>query len=83
MANKSKSARKRIRQDVKKRIRNKSVMSFLKTHIKQYKESIRADGSDKEDLLKRVISLFDKAAAKGVIHKRNASRNISRISKLS
>jgi small subunit ribosomal protein S20 len=83
MANKSKSARKRIRQDVKKRIRNKSVMSFLKTHIKQYKESIRADGSNKEDLLKRVISLFDKAAAKGVIHKRNASRNISRISKLS
>ncbi len=83
MANKSKSARKRIRQDVKKRIRNKSVMSFLKTHIKQYKESIRADGSNKEDLLKRVISLFDKAAVKGVIHKRNASRNISRISKLS
>jgi small subunit ribosomal protein S20 len=83
MANKSKSARKRIRQDVKKRIRNKSVMSFLKTHIKQYKESIKADGSNKEDLLKRVVSLFDKAAAKGVIHKRNASRNISRISKLS
>ena len=83
MANKSKSARKRIRQDVKKRIRNTSVMSFLKTHIKQYKESIKADGSNKEDLLKRVISLFDKAAAKGVIHKRNASRNISRISKLS
>ena len=83
MANKSKSARKRIRQDVKKRIRNKSVMSFLKTHIKQYKESIRADDSNKEDLLKRVTSLFDKAAAKGVIHKRNASRNISRISKLS
>jgi ribosomal protein S20 len=42
-----------------------------------------ADGSNKEDLLKKVISLFDKAAAKGVIHKRNASRNISRISKLS
>ncbi|MEE2702252.1 MAG: 30S ribosomal protein S20 [Thermodesulfobacteriota bacterium] len=83
MANKSKSARKRIRQDVKKRIRNKSVMSFLKTHIKQYKESIKADGPNKEDLLKRAISLFDKAAAKGVIHKRNASRNISRISKLS
>ena len=82
MANKSKSARKRIRQDVKKRIRNKSVMSFLKTHVKQYNESIKADGSNKEDLLKKVISLFDKAAAKGVIHKRNASRNISRISKL-
>ena len=83
MANKSKSARKRVRQDVKKRLRNKSVMSFLKTHIKQYKESMGADGSNKEDLLKKVISLFDKAAVKGVIHKRNASRNISRISKLS
>ncbi len=83
MANKSKSARKRVRQDVKKRLRNKSVMSFLKTHIKQHKESMGADGSNKEDLLKKVISLFDKAAAKGVIHKRNASRNISRISKLS
>ena len=83
MANKSKSARKRVRQDVKKRLRNKSVISNLKTHLKRYKESLRTNNADKEELFKKVVSLFHKAASKGVIYKRNASRNISKISKLS
>jgi len=83
MANKSKSAKKRVRQNAEKRLRNKSVISNLKTHLKQYKESLRTNNSDKEGLLKKVVSLFHKAASKGVIHKGNASKNISRISKLS
>jgi small subunit ribosomal protein S20 len=83
MSNKSQSAKKRVRQDVKKRLSNKSMISNLKTHIKQYKESLRTDNSDKEKLFRKVVSLFHKAASKGVIYKRNASRNISKLSKLS
>ena len=83
MANKSKSAKKRVRQDVKRRLRNKSALSSIKTKLKAYKVSL-AEGSDnKEELLRGVVSAFHKAASKGIIHKRNASRNISRISKLS
>tara|TARA_B100001996_G_scaffold382953_1_gene376495 strand:- start:368 stop:619 length:252 start_codon:yes stop_codon:yes gene_type:complete len=83
MANKSKSAKKRVRQDVKRRLRNKSVLSSLKTKLKAYKTSLANQSEDKEELLRKVISAYHKAASKGVIHKRNASRNISRISKLS
>ena len=81
MANKSASAKKRARQSIKRRARNKSVISNLKSSIKAYKTALDS-GEDKKDLLlRKVISLYDKAAAKGVIHKRNASRNISKISK--
>lgn len=83
MANKSKSAKKRVRQDVKRRLRNKSVLSSLKTKLKAYKASLLNKDENKDELLRKVISAYDKAASKGVIHKRNASRNISRISKLS
>ncbi|MEE2974960.1 MAG: 30S ribosomal protein S20 [Thermodesulfobacteriota bacterium] len=83
MANKSKSAKKRIRQDINRRLRNRSVMSNLKTHVKAYKKSVTEDGSNKKDLLRKVESLFRKASSKGIIHKRNASRNISKLSKLS
>ena len=57
MANKSQSAKKRVRQDVKKRLSNKSMISNLKTHIKQYKESLRTDNSDKEKLFRKEVSL--------------------------
>ncbi|MBA4729002.1 MAG: 30S ribosomal protein S20 [Candidatus Dadabacteria bacterium] len=81
MANKSASAKKRARQSIKRRARNKSVISNLKSSIKAYKTALDSSEDTKDLLLRKVISLYDKAAAKGVIHKRNASRNISKISK--
>ena len=81
MANKSASAKKRARQSIKPRARNKSVISNLKSSVKAYKAALEAGEDTKDLLLRKVISLYDKAAAKGVIHKRNASRNISKISK--
>lgn len=83
MANKSKSAKKRVRQDVKRRLRNKSVLTSLKTQLKLYKESLSSGAENKDELFRKVVSSFHKAASKGVIHKKNASRNISRISKRS
>ena len=81
MANKSASAKKRARQSIKRRARNKSVISNLKSSIKAYKTALDSGEDTKDLLLRKVIALYDKAAAKGVIHKRNASRNISKISK--
>jgi small subunit ribosomal protein S20 len=83
MANKSKSAKKRVRQDVKRRLRNKSAISAIKTKLKAYKASLANGSENKDELLRKVISAYDKAASKGIIHKRNAARNVSRISKLS
>ena len=83
MANKSNSAKKRVRQDGKRRLRNKSVLTGLKTKLKLYKDSVESGSDNKDELLRKVVSAYHKAASKGIIHKKNASRNISRISKLS
>ena len=82
MAN-HKSAIKRSRQNEKRRLRNKSV----KTRVKKIVKSVRLAANDntKEEALKELInakSVIDKAAKKGVIHKKTASRKISRLSKL-
>ena len=81
MAN-HKSALKRAEQNIKRLDRNKAT----KTKVKGIVKSIRlaADEKDKEALstLNTAKSLIDKAAKKGVIHKKTASRKISRLSTL-
>jgi len=78
-----KSALKRARQSEIKRIRNKSVKTRMKNVIKKIRLASGENSDDASainlDLTKSVI---DTAARKGVIHKKTASRKISRISKL-
>ena len=81
MAN-HKSALKRARQNEVRRIRNKST----KTRIKNIVKDVRLDVSEKSKessltKLDTAKSIIDKAAKKGVIHKKTASRKISRLSK--
>jgi small subunit ribosomal protein S20 len=78
-----KSALKRARQNEVKRIRNKSV----KTKMKKIVKDVRLSASEKSNeaaLTKLNIakSTIDKAAKKGVIHKKTASRKISRLTRL-
>ncbi len=82
MAN-HKSALKRARQNEIRRLRNKSVKTRVKTIVKDVRLS--ASESSKEAALKKLEmakSNIDRAAQKGVIHKKTASRKISRLSKL-
>jgi len=79
-----KSALKRARQDEVRRLRNKSVKTRVKNIIKDVRETASTIES-KESFLKNLNaakSIIDKSAKKGVIHKRTASRKISRLSKL-
>jgi len=78
-----KSALKRARQNEIRRLRNKSVKTRVKSIVKDVRLSV--DGSSKEDALKKLDmakSNIDRSAQKGVIHKKTASRKISRLSKL-
>ncbi len=76
------SAKKKQRQSIKRKERNSFVKTTLKTKTKSLLSLIEEKNTDKaSERLKDIISAFDKAATKGVIHKRNASRNISRLSK--
>lgn len=78
-----KSAIKRIKQNAKRNARNRHVSTTLKTHIKRVREAVAA--KDKEAAtaaLKAAIPVIDVSASKGVIHGSNASRNVSRLTKL-
>ncbi len=83
MAN-HKSALKRSRQDEVRRMRNKSAKTRVKNIIKDIRETASNNESKESSLksLNTAKSIIDKAAKKGVIHKRTAARKISRLSKL-
>ena len=83
MAN-HKSALKRARQNEIRRQRNKSTKTKVKNIVKDVRIAA-GNGENRESSLKNLDSaksFIDKAAKKGVIHKRTASRKISRLSKL-
>jgi len=78
-----KSAIKRIKQNAKKNARNRHVSSTLKTYIKRVREAVGAkDKSAAADALKAAIPVIDASASKGIIHNSNASRNVSRLTRL-
>ncbi|MFH1791773.1 MAG: 30S ribosomal protein S20 [Candidatus Omnitrophota bacterium] len=75
------AAYKAIRSDKKKHLRNVSAISGIRTLYKNVLQVIKTkDKSKIESALRTLISAMDKAAQKGIIHKKTASRKKSRIS---
>lgn len=79
MAN-HKSALKRIRQNEKRRIRNKGIRSKLRTRFNQFESAVASgDLAQAEKAFTVAVSELDRAASKGVIPKSRASRKTSRL----
>ena len=77
-----KSQIKRNRQNEKRRVRNKSVKSSLKTAIRKFNEATEAGDAEKATGLMRDASRkLDKAVSKGVIHGNQAANRKSAIAK--
>ena len=77
-----KSAKKRILVTETKAARNKAIKSGVKTAIKKVEAAVAAnDKAAAEAALLSATSVIDKAAKKGVYHKNNAARKVSRLSK--
>ena len=77
-----KSQIKRNRQNEKRRLRNKSVKSSLKTAIRKFNEAVaNGDAATAEVLLRDASRKLDKAAGKGIIHKNQAANRKSAIAK--
>jgi small subunit ribosomal protein S20 len=74
-----KSAMKRIRQDKKRRVRNRAVKSAVKSAAKSVEAAKGREEGEK--LLSEVTSVIDRAAKKGAIHWRTAARKKSRLAK--
>ena len=76
------SAIKRARQTEKRNVRNKVERTKIKSVVKEVEASVK--GSNKEataSALLKAIRTINSAASKGIVHKNNASRKISRMSK--
>jgi len=74
------SAIKRAKQSEKRRVRNRSRKTRMKNVIKNLEEALSSNSPERaSETLKEAISVIDKTAQKGVIHKNKASRKISRL----
>ena len=79
MAN-TKSAIKRIKQNHKRRLRNRLFTGRARTYVKHARSTIEeGTPEDARTATLAAISALDKAAEKGIIHKNNAARRKSRL----
>lgn len=77
-----KSAKKRILVNRTKAARNKSIKSAVKTAIKKVETAVaKNDKAAASAALTEAISTISKATTKGVYHKNNCARKISRLTK--
>ena len=77
-----KSQIKRVKTNEKRRLRNKSVKSAVRTAVRQFREAAEAGDTEKATQLQRTAArALDKAASKGVIHKNQAANRKSAITK--
>ncbi len=76
-----KSAKKRAKQSQVRRLRNKSVKTTLKNLEKKLKTAKETNSDNQNEIMRQTQSAIHKAAQKGIIHKKTASRKISRLFK--
>ena len=77
------SALKRARQNEDRKLRNRITKTRVKHIVKTVRQGVDAKSTEAlQSKLNDAKSLIDKAAKKGAIHKKTASRKISRLAKL-
>ena len=85
MAN-SRSARKRIRANERKHIRNRGVRSSVRTYVGKARQSLLSlepgDTVDIEAQLKAAVRALDRAGEKGILHRNNVNRRKSRLTSM-
>ena len=78
----SSSAKKRIRENAKRRLRNRRRKAAVKESVRTYEQAVDAEKpDDAAAALKQVYRQLDRTAAKGTIHKRTAARKKSRLAR--
>ena len=75
----NKSQEKRHRQSLKRRLRNRSTKTLIKTRVKKVLNDIETKSDSLMADYKEAVKVINKAASKGILHKRTAARKISRL----
>lgn len=79
----TKGAKKRLRQSVVRRDRNRAEKTRLRQSLRRFREAVAAKNFDEaKELSAATTKLLDKAASRGVIHRNKAARLKSRMSHL-
>lgn len=76
-----KSQKDRMRLSAKQTARNKSARSALRTTVKKANASLEAGADNTQQAVKDASVALEKAASKGIIHHKTASRKVSRMMK--
>ena len=80
MANTS-SALKRMRQNERRRLRNRTARSQVRTAVKSARTALATSGADVRTVVGDAIRALDKAVSKGVIHRNTAARKKSALAR--
>jgi small subunit ribosomal protein S20 len=74
------SAKKRVRQTVKRTARNRQIRTYVRTCVKRVRAAIEVgDASAAKKALIEAESRIDGAVSKGIFHRKTGSRYISRL----
>lgn len=76
----TKSPKKRMRSSAKARLRNRAHRSVLRSVVKDVRTETTKEAAEQK--LAEAVSMLDKSASRGLIHRKTASRNRSRLTKL-
>ena len=78
-----KSAKKRLRQNIATRDRNRSSRSFVRNRCKKVVKAVRDTNlTEAETLFQQAVKILDQAGSRKIIHKNAAARKKSRLSKM-
>jgi small subunit ribosomal protein S20 len=71
------SAQKRIRQNEKRRLRNRAVRSTVRSSVKSAREALASKSTDSAAAVRDAIRALDRAVTKGILHRNTAARRKS------
>jgi small subunit ribosomal protein S20 len=77
----TKSAIKRMRQNEKRRLRNRMVRSKVRTTIKAARQALAGGEAEARTAVADAIRTLDKAVTKGVVHRNTAARKKSALAR--
>jgi small subunit ribosomal protein S20 len=72
---------KRIKQNEKRRLRNRAVRSAVRSSVKTAREALGAKGADSATAVRDAIRALDRAVTQGIIHRNTAARRKSALAR--
>jgi small subunit ribosomal protein S20 len=75
------SAKKRIRQNEKRRLRNRAVRSAVRGSVKNAREALTGKAADSATVVREAIRTIDRSVTKGIMHRNTAARRKSALAR--